>query len=52
MTRFGMKEPEMGRVAELIADAIRGMNVKDEVNKLRAQFTKMQYTLDQPSPMI
>ena len=43
MTRFGMKEDGMERLAELLADAIRGKTVKAEVNKLRSQYTEMQY---------
>ncbi len=43
MTRFGMKEDAMERLAELLADALRGKSVKAEVNKLRAQYTEMQY---------
>ena len=43
MTRFGMKEDAMERLAELMADAIRGKAVKAEVNKLRGQYTEMQY---------
>ncbi|HLF71580.1 MAG TPA: serine hydroxymethyltransferase [Dehalococcoidia bacterium] len=43
MTRFGMKEPQMQRLAELMAGAIKGTSVKDEVNALRASFPTMQY---------
>ncbi len=43
MTRFGMKEDAMERLAELLADAIRGKSVKAEVNRLRGQYTEMQY---------
>ncbi|HEU5370641.1 MAG TPA: serine hydroxymethyltransferase [Ktedonobacterales bacterium] len=43
MTRFGMKAEAMERLAELLADAIRGKHVKAEVNKLRGQYTEMQY---------
>ena len=43
MTRFGMKEAEMGELAVLIADAIREKQVKDAVNRLRGRFVEMQY---------
>ena len=43
MTRFGMKEAEMGELAVLIADAIREKPVKDAVNRLRGRFVEMQY---------
>lgn len=43
MTRFGMKEPDMGELAELMADAIRGKDVKAQVHKLRGRFTEMSY---------
>jgi glycine hydroxymethyltransferase len=43
MTRFAMKETEMGELAALIADAIRGKAVKDAVNRLRGRFVEMQY---------
>lgn len=43
MTRFGMKEAEMGELAVLFADAIRGKQVKDAVNRLRGRFVEMQY---------
>lgn len=44
MTRFGMKEDAIKDSAQLITDAIRGMNVKAEVNELRRQYTKMLWT--------
>ena len=44
MTRFGMKEPQMQRLAELMAACIKGTNVKDEVTKLRQEFPTLQYT--------
>jgi glycine hydroxymethyltransferase len=43
MTRFGMKEAEMGELATLMADAIRGKRVKEAVNRLRGRFPEMQY---------
>ena len=44
MTRYGMKEREMQRLAELLAGAIKGSDVKADVNKLRADFPELQYT--------
>jgi len=38
-----MAEREMGELATLIADAIRGKAVKDAVNRLRARFVEMRY---------
>jgi glycine hydroxymethyltransferase len=43
MTRFGMKEAEMGELAALMADAIREKQVKDAANRLRGRFAEMQY---------
>ncbi|MBF0288053.1 MAG: serine hydroxymethyltransferase [SAR324 cluster bacterium] len=43
MTRFGMKEPEMGELASLIADALQGKPVKEAVTELRRRFTEIQY---------
>jgi glycine hydroxymethyltransferase len=43
MTRFGMKEAEMGELAVLMGDAIREKKVKDAVNRLRGRFVEMQY---------
>lgn len=43
MTRFGMKEAEMGELGQLMADAIRGKDVKAGVNALRARFSELQY---------
>ncbi len=44
MTRFGMREAEMGQLAELMASAIRGKSVKAEVNRFRGKYVEMQYT--------
>ncbi len=44
MTRFGMKEAEMGELATLLADAARGQAVKEAVNRLRGRFVAMHYT--------
>ena len=43
MTRYGMKEPEMGELAALIAGAIKGSEVKAAVSKLRGRFEEVQY---------
>ncbi len=43
MTRFGMDERAMGELAQLMHDAIRGQNVKEQVNALRGRFLEMQY---------
>ncbi len=43
MTRFGMDEQAMGELAQLMHDAIRGKNVKAQVNALRARFVVMKY---------
>lgn len=41
MTRFGMKEREMERIAHLMDDSIKGKNVKNEANKLRKEFSEL-----------
>lgn len=43
MTRFGMKEGEMQRLAELMAACIKGTPVQDNVRSLRAEFPTLQY---------
>jgi glycine hydroxymethyltransferase len=43
MTRFGMKEGEMGELAALMADAIRGKTVIDAVHALRGRFVELRY---------
>jgi glycine hydroxymethyltransferase len=43
MTRYGMNEPEMQRLAELMAACIKGTDVKAEVNRLRGHFSNLQY---------
>ena len=43
MTRFGMKEAEMGELAQLIKDALSGSSVKEKVTALRSQFTEVQF---------
>ncbi|GCE46773.1 glycine hydroxymethyltransferase [Thermosporothrix hazakensis] len=43
MTRFGMDEKAMGELAQLMHDAIRGKDVKEEVHRLRSRFLDMKY---------
>lgn len=43
MTRFGMNESEMGEIALLIAEALKGKPVKEAVGQLRSRFTEIQY---------
>ena len=43
MTRFGMKEAEMGELAQLFADAVDRKPVRDAVTRFRARFAEMQY---------
>src|SRR5579859_2641695 len=43
MTRFGMDERAMSELAQLMHDAIRGKNVKEQVNALRGRFLQMKY---------
>ena len=47
MTRFGMKEEEMGCIAELIHDCVaQGGSVIEEVEKFRGEFQKVHYSFD------
>jgi glycine hydroxymethyltransferase len=49
MTRFGMNEPEMEKIAELMREVvIEKKTVKDEVNKLRANYQNVKYSFDTP----
>ena len=43
LTRFGMKEGEMGEVASLISAVLGGKKVKDEVIQLKSRFQEIQY---------
>src|SRR6266568_5472631 len=43
MTRFGMDERAMGELAQLLHDAVRGKDVKEQVHALRARYTEMKY---------
>ena len=47
MTRFGMGEKAMGRIAELIKECIIDKKpVKEEVNRFRAKYKKIKYSYD------
>ncbi|MBF0351406.1 MAG: serine hydroxymethyltransferase [SAR324 cluster bacterium] len=43
LTRFGLKENEMGEVATLIKGVLTGKQVKDQVLQLRARFQNVEY---------
>ena len=43
LTRFGMKEAEMGEVAGLITAVLKGKTVKDAVTALRGRFTEIRF---------
>ncbi|GLV56994.1 serine hydroxymethyltransferase [Dictyobacter sp. S3.2.2.5] len=43
MTRFGMDEHSMGELAQLIHESVRGKNVKQQINALRARYVEMKY---------
>jgi glycine hydroxymethyltransferase len=43
MTRYGMKEAEMGELASLMKAGLAGKAVKDEVTKLRSRFTDVLF---------
>ena len=43
MTRFGMKETQMQELAQLMAEAIKGKDVKEKVHALRNNFKELQY---------
>jgi glycine hydroxymethyltransferase len=52
MTRFGMKEPEMEKIARLFKEClIDGKYVGDEVTAFRQNFQEMHYSFDQPKPV-
>lgn len=47
MTRFGMAEPEMERIAELIHECLRGANgLKEEVHRFRGAYQQLHYGFD------
>ena len=43
MTRFGMGERAMGELAQLMHDAIRNKNVREQVHTLRGRYLEMHY---------
>ena len=43
MTRYGMKEPQMGELASLFKAGLEGKNVKEDITILRSRFTKVEY---------
>ena len=43
MTRYGMKEDEMGELADLMKAWLQRKIVKDEVIKLRSRFTEVHF---------
>jgi glycine hydroxymethyltransferase len=43
MTRYGMREPDIQRLAALLSDAIKGKQVQEAVYALRADFQELQY---------
>ena len=52
MTRFGMREGEMDRIAELIKEPIvEKRSVKDAVNRFRSQYQEVTYSFDEPPRM-
>lgn len=50
MTRYGMKEPEMEKIAQLIAAVVMEKravaSVREEVRKLRTEFSKTRYCFE------
>jgi glycine hydroxymethyltransferase len=48
MTRFGMGEEEMVRIAELIKECIiEKRSVKEEVNRFRSEYQEVKYSFDE-----
>ena len=48
MTRFGMKEAEMERIAGLIRECIvKGCEVREEVNRFRSEYMVVKYSFDE-----
>jgi glycine hydroxymethyltransferase len=43
MTRYGMQEGDIQRLAALMSDAIKGKQVRDQVHALRAEFGTLHY---------
>jgi len=47
MTRVGMKEEEMERIASLMRECLDGKEVRGEVNKFRKEYTEIKYSFDE-----
>ena len=47
MTRFGMKEKDFETLSSLLAEAVKGKSVKEEVAELRQHFLKIGYCFDE-----
>ncbi len=48
MTRVGMKEDEMDRIASLMKEClIEGKEVRGEVNKFRSEYSEVKYSFDE-----
>jgi Glycine/serine hydroxymethyltransferase len=43
VTRLGMGKSEMSYIAELINNALKGKDVREEVKELKSQFSKIKY---------
>ncbi len=43
MTRYGMREDEMQRLAGLVSDAIKGKDVREAIHALRASCRTLHY---------
>ena len=51
MTRFGMGEAEMVRIAELMKKCIIDKKpVREEVNRFRSEYQRVKYSYDEPKP--
>jgi glycine hydroxymethyltransferase len=44
MTRYGMQEGDMQRLAVLLSAAIKGKQVREQIHTLRTEFSTLQYT--------
>jgi glycine hydroxymethyltransferase len=44
MTRYGMQEGDMQRLAALLSEAIKGKQVREPIHTLRTEFGTLQYT--------
>jgi glycine/serine hydroxymethyltransferase len=43
MTRYGMQESDFQRLADLIAEALKGRHVGEAVQALRREFSTLHY---------